>query len=309
MGEWSRRVGEIGEEIVGDLLQLFGWENAKRNVTIDCLKNEKHARPSSEKRATHGIDCLFTYPSQLQARVLDHLLISSKYTSDKYPDSPSTQFKSHLRDLSETMECFKFSGAKLAANKSFSGIESTRDIGILFWLSDGSEADHDLVSKLINVRNVDEFMTETVYVVDNYRASFIYDTITATKFNYNNSIIEFLYFNTGINYNPALRDSSGSILPVDYLNSNILPLKLIDPDGNKKLVLAINENFSRNRLMRSIGLCQELTSDFASGVDIIFPDFNKLKHENDVYEAKLHFTDQRFVGNIEVRSIKKDFRS
>jgi hypothetical protein len=86
--------------------------------------------PNTKNRNTHGLDCFISYHSQLHARVLDHLVISSKYTSVPYPDNPTSAFKGHFRDLAHTLECFKLSGVRQAANKSFSNVDMARDIGV-----------------------------------------------------------------------------------------------------------------------------------------------------------------------------------
>jgi len=308
MGEWSRRVGEVGEDIVSELLSLIGWGNAKKNVSIPCIKNQKHARPGTQNRTTHGLDGLFSYQSQLHARVLDHLVISSKYTSGLYPDSPSSTFKAHIRDLAETLECFKNSEVRQTANKSFTNVDGARNIGVIFWLSDKSDIDYDIISKLTNIRNVDDYNFEAIYTVDNCKANFIYSSVNYIKNIYSKSSVEFLYFCTGKNYNPTIRASSGSVLPIEYINSNLLPFKIVEPNGNKRLIITINEGFSKERLARAMGLCQDLTADFADGITVMFPDFNKLKHENDIYEAKLPFADQRFVDSVDVDTYMKNFR-
>ena len=67
MGEWSKKVGEKGEEIVGEFLHLIGWGNAQNNITLDCIKGKNHGTSESPKK-THGIDYLFSYKSQLLER-------------------------------------------------------------------------------------------------------------------------------------------------------------------------------------------------------------------------------------------------
>lgn len=36
MGEFSKYVGEVGEDIVNDFLTLFGWRNMCNNKKVDC---------------------------------------------------------------------------------------------------------------------------------------------------------------------------------------------------------------------------------------------------------------------------------
>ena len=81
MGEWSRRIGEVGEDIVGEFFELIGWGDSQRNLDLPCMKGQHHKNSESEgPRTTHGIDYFFSYKSQLFDRTLDHLVISVKYT-------------------------------------------------------------------------------------------------------------------------------------------------------------------------------------------------------------------------------------
>ena len=40
MGEYSKRVGEVGESVVADLLRLLGWQNIMRNEDIDSIDTD-----------------------------------------------------------------------------------------------------------------------------------------------------------------------------------------------------------------------------------------------------------------------------
>ena len=60
MGERSKKIGEIGENIVGNFFNLIGWEGVLSGQVLACKKPTKHARPNSKsgKRESHGIDYL-----------------------------------------------------------------------------------------------------------------------------------------------------------------------------------------------------------------------------------------------------------
>ena len=93
MGEFSKRIGEIGEEIVVDFLSLIGWHDLVRNFDIPSIDPEKHGKN------THGIDAYFHYQSPMIARTLENILISTKYSKDKYPNSPIKKFKEYYKDI------------------------------------------------------------------------------------------------------------------------------------------------------------------------------------------------------------------
>lgn len=152
MGEWSRRVGEVGEQVIGEFLDLIGWTNSQRAIELPCMKGQRHSN-ATNPRSTHGIDYLFSYESQLVDRTVDNLVISVKYTSSPYPSNPSSKFKEHFKDLARTMECFHRSELRQSSNSHFSGIDSSRAIGVLFWLSNQnlSGNDNDVIQKVVNV--------------------------------------------------------------------------------------------------------------------------------------------------------------
>ncbi len=303
MGEWSKKIGEIGEEIVGEFFELIGWSDPQANHSIPCVKSQQH------EAQTHGIDYLFSYNSQLENRTLNHLVVSVKYTSKPYPNNPNGIFKEHFYDLTKTIGCFKRSDIRRSSGQQFSGVDNARDIGVLFWLSNDVENDQDIIKKVSSIRGVDDFPYETIYIIDNFRVSFIYDSINYLKLKYNTANIEFFYPNTGRNFNPSSRKSSGKTLPVEFINSSIQTLKLTLDNGNKVFVISVIDKFSTDYLKRLLGLAQDITSDFATSTLIIFPDYDRLKHENSVREAKVGFSNKSFTESVSVASYRNDFRS
>lgn len=307
MGEWSKKIGDLGEEIVKEFLGLIGWSDSQNNLPIPCMKKQKHS--DDGKLQTHGIDYLFSYESQLSNRTIEHLVISVKYTSVEYPASPSSKFKEFFFDLAKTMECFKNSTSRQALNKQFSGVDHATDSGVLFWLSNNQNTYDDLISKISNVRSMDEYQFGTIYIVDNQRIGFIYDSIYLLKSKYKNSEIEFFYQTTGKNYNPTNRQVSGKILPVEFINASILLIKVISQDQRITFVISTIETFHEDRLKRLIGLAYDITSDLPDDTLILFPDYNRLTHGNMVKEAKSSFKDKRFTEKIKIDSYNGTFRN
>lgn len=71
----------------------------------------------------------------------------------------------------------------------------------------------------------------------------------------------------------------------------------------------MTDDFSRDCLKRVMGLSYEITQDFAKDTLILFPDFNRLEHENQISEAKSGFKDKRFTENVTISSYRPDFRT
>ena len=301
MGEWSKKVGEVGEEIVYEFLTLIGWADAQKGIELPCSLS-KHESP------THGIDYYLPINSQLINRTLDHLVISVKYSGKPYPSSLATPFKNHFIDLIKAIECFKKSQLRKESNIAVSSIDQSRDIGVLFWLANDVSGDNDVISRVSQTRKIEGYNYDIVYLVDNHRISFIYDTLMYLKSSNPSSRLEFFYPNTGKNYNPALRETSATILPVEYINASVIPIKLTHPDGSKTLVLSSIETFHKDRLKRLIGLAQDLSLDWTVGTNILFPDYNSLNHANDAQASKIGFQDKEFTKNVSVASFRGDFK-
>jgi hypothetical protein len=47
MGEFSKRIGENGEEIVIKFLTLIGWHDPVRNFDIPSIDPEKHGKKNT----------------------------------------------------------------------------------------------------------------------------------------------------------------------------------------------------------------------------------------------------------------------
>lgn len=308
MGEWSKKIGELGEGIVGEFLDLIGWGNSQKGLSLPCVRSNSH-RISKNPRSEHGIDYLFSCESQLIDRTLDNLIISVKYTSEPYPSAPNGKFKEHFIDLARAIECFKYSQIKQDANSHFSGVERARNIGVLFWLSHGDPAYQDVIQKVARVRGIEENGYDSIYIADNKRVSFIYNTIKYIEKTRPDSEIEFFYQDTGKNNNPLSRKSSGRVLPVEFINSGILLIKLINPDNSKTFVVSVIDEFDRDSFKRLMGLSFRTMHDFAQDSLILFPNFDLALHENLVIEAKSSFRDVKFTGSVRVDSYTKDFRT
>ena len=304
MGEWSKKVGERGENLIKEFFELIGWSNSQDGLEMLCLRSESH------EGKTHGIDRFFSYKSPLEDGVLNNVLSSVKYSSAEYPSAPSSLFKRHFFDLAKTLECFKNSDIRRSAIKNFVGIDCSKNIGVLFWLSNYREQNRDILSEVASCKGLDAYAYETIYVVDNKRISFVYDSIQTLKSRFPSQSIEFFYPSTGKNINPLAKSSSGPVLPVEYINSSVLLFKVVDKSNESKtLVISCIDQFSSVDLKRLIGLAQEISQDLTNSTLILFPDYDYLNNENEVNDAKSGFNNQSFVNSVKVASFRDDFRN
>lgn len=304
MGEKSKIIGEFGEKTVENFLKMIGWGNAPKNIEFKCALAEKH-----EKR-THGLDFFFSYKSPLVDGVLKSVNISVKFTDKAYPNSPSSKFKEFFYDLATAIECFKFSEDYSEIVSSANGYSKTDDVGVLFWLSNNEESSHDLIGKVSTVQLNSDNKFHSFYVVDNNRIDFIYKSLVFSKNKFPNCDIQFYYPDTGKNLIPTQKQNCGSILPVEYINTSILPLRVENKEtGKTTLALFTINPFELNDLKRLIGLAQDISKSWSSNVLIAFPDFNGLSHMNEIRKAKSSFENSKLIDGLEILSYNDSFKS
>lgn len=302
MGEFSKRIGEIGEEIVIEFLSLIGWHNPARNFdipSIDCVKHEKK---------THGIDAYFHYKSPLISKTLENVIISVKYSKNKYPNSPVVKFKEHYIDLAKAIESFKKSELRVDNINNRSGIEGVFDRGILFWLNNVDGDSTDLITKLSRLEAPKDFNHDGIFLVENNKMEFIFNAIEFVKRLFVNKTIEFTYFNTGLNGDNDT-PKNGEVMPVQYLASNILPLRVQIENDKNALILCSREKFEKEELIKLIGLAKNITANYQSKTIIAFPDYDRIFHEQIVDNTIRIFEENTFADTITVSNYNQNFRN
>lgn len=301
MGEWSKKIGEYGENVAEKFFSVIGWNDMHKGVSIPCMKtNGEHLNDEGNPSETHGIDNLFSYNSPLVDGHINNVLISVKYKTVKYPNSPTKLFKGFMEDLINQMECFEYSNKK---DSLVAGIQCNviNDIGVLFWLNNKKDSNDDLISVISSAR-IDYSGDKTIYIMDNKRVAFILDVMKFIKTKAIEYDYAFYYPSTGQNINPIIRDSSGKILPVEYLNSSIIPIKLQNTANSREncLFIAVLDNFEEDCFLRIMGLAKEISSTFASQTIIAFHDYDELNHKEMVSNAKLRFQESSYAKTVSV---------
>lgn len=300
MGEWSKKIGEYGEDVVEKFLSTIGWIDPAKGIQINCLKkNNEHLNERGQAVHTHGIDFLYSYMSPLVDGQLNNVIISSKYKTEKYPNSPTKLFKWFMTDLINQMECFDLSFNKEEILSSFQ-FSSINDVGVLFWLNNQADSNDDLLSKIATAR-IEKINHGSIYIVDNKHAGFILAVLRYLKAK-NEYRYNFYYPSTGRNINPLTRKDTGAIMPVEYLNSSIIPFKLVKTDNEKEsyLMLASIDCFDKDTFMRLMGLAKDISTNLSGGIIIGFPDYNDLLHDTMVRQTKQGFNDSEFTKTVSV---------
>ena len=308
-GENAKSSGEYGEKIVKKLLEIFGWKNCICGVTVPCVYQDIHRKQNADKSEKHGIDYVFKYKSPLKDATRQDVLISVK-CRDGYPKTEygiKSKFKEFLMDIAFASECYP--SCEIAKQK-IQGTNKKVCSSLIFWIDrnrDDGRENESVVDRIGGFYLREECHYDTVALIDNNRAQFLYTAINFAKAKYGEDNCKFFYINTGLNNANLNRKYSGTILPFEYLNSDVLPM-VINQNNQNKLLLLVKDKFCKGYLRRLIGLAQEITSDWAANIIIAFPDFNQFEDEKTVMSCKADFEDSDFIDKIIVITYAPDFR-
>lgn len=311
MGEWSKTVGEKGEKVVDFFFkEILGYNSVTSNETINCIKGAKHkSKAAKGDKTTHGIDALISSKSPLEDQLLDIVVISSKYTAEIYPNSPKAKFKEHFEDLAFTLECFKNSKLYSETNYKFSGITRTEITGILVWLSDKSPENYELIPKIANIQLDADLIFDKIIVIDNNRMDFLHQTVFRAKQMYGVDNVKFVYHNTSLNIIGLNSTSYGDVMPVQYIFSDIIPLR-IEKGSDVEFLIYCKDSFSKDNLSKLLSFAKSF-DHLASAKKIIlsFPDYNELHHKGIIEGELFKFPKYTFNQNLLVSKYPSDFRN
>lgn len=307
MGEFSKKVGEHGEDVCEKLLEIIGWTDPLKGIDIGCLKGKDHQKSLTARR-THGMDFLEHHQSPLFDHTLQFACISSKFSNSPYPNNPIRTLKNHLRDIETLVECF-IPSDDCKTIKSNYRVNRTQFAGVLVWLhsSDLEDTYDDLISKVSSIQfDGDLELSNPIYVIDNKQASFLFDCHNYMKHNFSGYDVSFFYHKSGNNNLSTLEQkSSGHKMPIEMITSKVIIYKAVN--GEKTILTFITEeNFSKESLMMLIGLAHEISSNLSSDIKVCFPDYKKIAHENIVRSGKSLIEDIAFKSKISVESFKPD---
>lgn len=311
MGEWSKSIGEKGEKIVKFIFEdILNYNSLQENNSIDCVKGLKHKDSSAKNNKTsHGIDGLISYKSPVEDYTLDIGVISSKYIVGDYPKNPSTLFKSHIKDLAFTLECFNNSKLKSKLNQNFIEVNKTEIFGVLVWLSNSSSLDFDLTSKVSKIQIDDDFIFDKIIFLDNSKVNFLYESIFRTKEILNNANVDFVYHNSGLNFTSIHGKSYGKIFPINYLYSDIIPLRISD-GKNVELRVFINDDFDENQFSQILNFSKSF--DQLNAIDkvvLFYKSYDYLLNDNQVKQVLSNFPTYSLNDNLLIKKFPSDFRN
>ena len=311
MGEWSKSIGEKGELISKFVFEeILNFNALIENESINCVRGLKHKDSSAKSnKSTHGVDGLISYKNPLEDYTLDIGIISSKYIRDEYPKYPITLFKSHIKDLAQTLECFNNSKLKNNINQNFTGVNKTEVFGILVWLSNKSDLNFDLVSKVDNILIDPDLVFDKIILLDNSKVNFLYESIYRTRENFGTNNIDFVYHNSGLNFTSLQENSFGKIFPLNYLYSDIIVLR-VEKENIISLQIFINNAFEEEQFSQILNFAKSFDHLNTVNKTILnYRNYDYLENEKSVKEKLVKFPKYQLDKNLELKKFPSDFRN
>lgn len=296
-GEDSVRSGRDGEKIANEILKLIGWGSASYNINIDCAFPSRHKSENRKQSGTHGLDILYSYDNPLYHDNRDVVIGSVKHYEKGYPQYPSTKksdLTEFLQDLAVNLDCARQSDdiVNLIGNSSL----KTNYKGLLFCFSSlDSELEYDFVEHIDNNIEFGKNNFEEIFVVDNKRATFLVSSIKNATSYMSGATTKFIYQNTGKNMEKSQLLLSGEKLPVQLINSEIIPIVKEDREKISCLIFC-NNPYSKENVSRLIWLSHKLCG-LTNEIRIYLPNYDDNK-QYEINGVKQLFKDEAFTTKI-----------
>lgn len=292
MAELQKRIGENGEEIVQQFLKRIGWKETLTNEDIESYDKEF-------RKNTNGIDGFNYYQNPFIDNCIVNVLISVKHSKNPYVKSNVIpDFKSHSLDLSKAIESFTKSNLRKETSASLKNINSHFNRGLIFWINADQDSTLDLIPELDSIDFDTGIPHDGIFLVDNMRFDFVNKCFDILDSKYGDYEHFFIYFTNGLNNNNE-NPRTGKVMPLEFINSSILPFVLKKGDNSIFIIFCL-ENFEKESLIQIIGLAKNLSNGVSGSTIIAFPDYSKTNHENEVLIIKRKINDFNFTENLTV---------
>ncbi len=286
----------FNQRIAKKILELIGWNQFGENHKVEVFNEH------TSEHDVHQIEFIGDFDSKLKEDTRDFVMVSSLHDL-KYPDSSKAEIVKYLNDTEIVFNDFKQNNSvQLKAYKN------TEYFSLLFWLTtDPYEVSSNFIhhTKDNYKRNLlkDDI---SYFLIDNNKANFLISSIATAK-NYRDDVpVKFLYPITERNQSPHRIGERGLKLPVQYINSSVIPIT--KEDKNKiSFLLFCSDTFSTESLKKLIWLSIRLTSGFGNEYLLYFPDYDETIHSNEAKEVIRSFNKDLLDERIKIlRYIQAD---
>ncbi len=114
------------------------------------------------------------------------------------------------------------------------------------------DSNDDAIRQVDRVVLPESLKYEAIYLVDNKRAQFLFDSVNFARHIAKGADLSFFYADTGKNVHPLSRTNHGPFLPVEYVNTTVLALRIADQMAWHKRYRKIGARKSCSRFPTSI---------------------------------------------------------
>ncbi|RLD61154.1 MAG: hypothetical protein DRJ01_08430 [Bacteroidetes bacterium] len=279
----------FNHRVAKKILELIGWHQFGENHKLEVF-NEK----TSENEILL-INFIGDFESKLKDKSGDFVMVNSIH-SLKYPNTTKTEITKYLNctDLI-------FSDLKEKKKIPLRKFDTTDYYSLLFWLStDNNEVTSDFIHQTKENYKRNLLNNEVNYfLIDNNKANFLISSITTAK-NYREDVpVKFFYPITEANQSPDKIGQRGLKLPVQYINSSVIPI--VKEDKSKiSFLLFCSDPFSPDTLKKLIWLTIRLTSGFGNEYVLFFPDYNEYINGNEALQIIRSFNEDLLDEKIKI---------
>lgn len=302
-GEKSKTSGENGEKIASGILERIGWGNGLRNVSIKC-NTPSHKNSSGNQKTSHGEDQIFIYNNPFHDTRTDVVHVSVKNKLGAYPSSEATlkrEFKEHLAELHQTIECARYSEEVSQIIAAFKGRKNISHSGLLVWIhNDEAHIDRDIKPALSKIR-LEQDSDIPVYLVDSGRAAFLWKVMDDIR--HRNQSWKFFYPLIGT-VTTVDEARTGDSLPLELVASDVLPIVVYEGDKTE-MILYADQSFSPDAYRKLIAYGLRFCTSLVTTIKIGMPDYNAATDRNEAELARLAFSDRKEM--IEPFSFNRSF--
>jgi hypothetical protein len=287
-GEKSKNSGEIGEALATALLERIGWKHLIHNISINC-NTPTHANDEGNPRQSHGEDQIYIYNNPFHDDRTDFVHVSNKNIIGSYPKEGTlrTKFKSHIKELGQTIDCAKYNQKVRDIGTSFAAKKNRYHAGLLIWLhNDHENIEKSILADLAPCR-LDVENESPYYVVDNGRASFLLKVVDDLRRRASGGSYQFFYPRIGTSITvDEMR--TGNELPLELISSDIIPA-VVTKDTSKELILYANESFDIDSYKNLMAYGLSFASGLITTIRVGMSNYNAARDEDVVRQARLVF--------------------
>ncbi len=286
----------FNQRIAKKILELIGWNQFGENQKVEVFNEH------TSETDVHQVEFVGNFESKLKEDTGDFIMVSSIHDL-KYPDSSKAEIVKYINDTE-----IVFNDLKQNNSVPLKMYQNTEYFSLFFWLTtDPSEVSTNFIhhAKDNYRRNL---LKEDInyFLLDNNKANFLISSIATAK-NYRDNVpVKFLYPITEGNQSPHRIGERGLKLPVQYINSSVIPITKEDK-AKISFLLFCSDTFSTESLKKLIWLTIRLTSGFGNEYLLYFPNYDEAIHSNDAKEVIRSFNEELLDEKIQIlRYIQAD---